>query len=402
MATFEEWAGRALEFSIGADASLGSRVRLNRITATTTGLEMSLPDARKYHTGGPILVVWNVGANSFDVVGADGGAVRTVAQNELLVCYLIDNTSAAGDWRTILEATDGVPLPPVNDFFYTIGAGDAAEFKLPIKYDHLLNSWAAGTAGTYNHIDVPAVEFSNARAYIPDGNSPYTVEQYDPDVWTVEGNATRNHTEGSASRDGTLGEFYGGGQTAANMQKHERYTEATDSWASGTALTDRQRDGAAQRIETGTIMVMGGTTSHLATWTANQTNYAHDTSGDTFTSKTSLPSVARAAFGRFLLGGDVFIAGGTTSNTATVVHDRLDSYELSGDAWTSRQAFPDGGRYQGPAGAARTTGTAYGVGGSGAVDANSYQVDTWTAIADHPASGGQYRQGEDSSVTLTL
>ena len=69
------------------------------VTASTTGLSITMPDARAVSEG--IQVVFTaVGGDDFDVVDNTGGAIITLSDGEAWVLYLTDNTTQAGTWRS--------------------------------------------------------------------------------------------------------------------------------------------------------------------------------------------------------------------------------------------------------------------------------------------------------------
>ena len=73
------------------------------ITATA-GLTLTLPPANQTSVGYDLLIR-NVGANSFDVVDFDGGAVATIAVGEARYVYVADNSTAAGIWNLFTYGT---------------------------------------------------------------------------------------------------------------------------------------------------------------------------------------------------------------------------------------------------------------------------------------------------------
>ena len=75
--------------------------RLMDVTPTGAGLAVLLPDARLAGLGQDVFFS-NPGAYSYTVQDSTGGVVATIAPGTQRYIYLIDNTTAAGTWRTIL------------------------------------------------------------------------------------------------------------------------------------------------------------------------------------------------------------------------------------------------------------------------------------------------------------
>lgn len=392
MATFAEWAGGSRKITTAVDVQLGSMVRITQIEATAPGVEAALPDARRFGKGGPVLVVWNTGSESIDIVDKEGGAFKTLAENEMVACLLIDNSTAAGEWRGQVEATDALPTSGPNDFFFTVGGFEAN--GIPWQYDHGTDSWSAGSSSTNNISESAGVEAAGI-GYIPSDTSPYQVQRYDPFSWSVLGNATATPANRSSCADLARGEFYG--RFFGSTNAHDRYDTDLDSWSSGTNFPTNHKNGAAENIETGTIMVYGG---DAGVFVANALNREHTVASDTFTSKTAM-SQQRLKFGHFTIDEEVFAVCGSIDGNGPFL-DVVESYTLAGDSWTSRQDWPDGLRWRGPAAAARAAGIGYAAGGEGSRAANSYQVDTWTAIADHGVASSGLRAAHNTSMALEV
>lgn len=74
--------------------------RIIDVTPSTSGLNITLPDANKTGTGNTILFN-NRGANTFTVKRADGVQVVTVAAGTLWQVYLTNNSTVAGTWQSL-------------------------------------------------------------------------------------------------------------------------------------------------------------------------------------------------------------------------------------------------------------------------------------------------------------
>ena len=74
--------------------------RIIDVTPSTTGLSITLSDAREVGNGETILFN-NVGANSFVVNDSTGTQIASIAAGVVYQLYLRDNSTAAGTWRTL-------------------------------------------------------------------------------------------------------------------------------------------------------------------------------------------------------------------------------------------------------------------------------------------------------------
>lgn len=71
------------------------------VTATTTGLHLALPPAAQVSTGQTVLVR-NIGSNAFVVTDNIGGTIVSAASGVAEFIYLIDNSTVAGVWSSVV------------------------------------------------------------------------------------------------------------------------------------------------------------------------------------------------------------------------------------------------------------------------------------------------------------
>lgn len=74
--------------------------RFMNLTATTTGLNVTMPDAT-LNSVGYDAIIFNAGMNSFNVVGFTGGAIATIAPGQTYYILLNGNTTQNGTWQTV-------------------------------------------------------------------------------------------------------------------------------------------------------------------------------------------------------------------------------------------------------------------------------------------------------------
>lgn len=93
-------ANTTLSWPINGNATDNYAARIMDVTATTAGLDLSMPPANQASVGQDALIR-NVGANSFDVLDYAGGAIVTVAAGESKYIYIKTNATTAGTWGVI-------------------------------------------------------------------------------------------------------------------------------------------------------------------------------------------------------------------------------------------------------------------------------------------------------------
>lgn len=84
----------------GSDSLLADILELS----TAAGLTITLPPANNASVGEDILI-FNTGAEDFDVVDADSGAVTTISAGVAKYVYIRDNSDAAGTWGVFTYGT---------------------------------------------------------------------------------------------------------------------------------------------------------------------------------------------------------------------------------------------------------------------------------------------------------
>lgn len=93
-------ANTTLSWPINGSATDNAAARIMDVTASSAGLDLSMPPANQASVGQDALIR-NVGANSFDVLDYAGGAIVTVAAGECKYIYIKTNATTAGTWGII-------------------------------------------------------------------------------------------------------------------------------------------------------------------------------------------------------------------------------------------------------------------------------------------------------------
>lgn len=91
------------------------------VSATLGPWQLNLPDATQVGKGRDVLIN-NVGSNTFTLCDSTGSTLMTITSGLSIYCYLTDNSTAAGTWRT-----------------FTYGAGTAATAAASLAGNGLLS-----------------------------------------------------------------------------------------------------------------------------------------------------------------------------------------------------------------------------------------------------------------------
>lgn len=74
--------------------------RFMNLTATNNSLNVFMPDATLVSVGYDV-IIFNAGADTFNVVDFNGGAIATIATGQTYYIILNDNTTQSGGWQTV-------------------------------------------------------------------------------------------------------------------------------------------------------------------------------------------------------------------------------------------------------------------------------------------------------------
>lgn len=236
--------GRVLNWTATGLHRLSHWFRYQRIFAFVGGVTLTLPDARRLPTGGPVFVVHNTsGSNSISIEQfGRGSTLHTIPASGAVEIYLIQNSDSAGVWAfrnispTYSETAASNQGPHLAMFLG--GSEDASNAR---EFNPYLNTWTERTDGTNSHdggsgFTIQGV--SSSRAFVAGHNSSRNMDEYDPHAWTsraaVPGTTSRHQMGGAGS---TLnGYVFGGFDSTTAQSRADRYSQALNTWATRTAL----------------------------------------------------------------------------------------------------------------------------------------------------------------------
>lgn len=93
-------ANTILSWPINGSATDNAAARIMNVTATTSGLSLTMPPANQASVGQDALIR-NVGSNTFTVKDYNGGTIISVAAGEAKYIYITTNANEAGTWGII-------------------------------------------------------------------------------------------------------------------------------------------------------------------------------------------------------------------------------------------------------------------------------------------------------------
>jgi hypothetical protein len=99
--------------------------RIMDVTASVASLTLTMPDARQASTGAD-LVLFNPGANAFNLLDSSGGVICTVQPGQGQYVYLKDSSTAAGIWGVVQFASLASSVNAASLAGPGIGASGAA------------------------------------------------------------------------------------------------------------------------------------------------------------------------------------------------------------------------------------------------------------------------------------
>ena len=198
------------------------------VSATTTNLHLALPPASQVSTGQTVLVR-NIGSNAFVVTDNVGGTIVSVSSGVAEFIYLIDNTTVAGSWTSVVlgagtssaNAADlaGFGLTAtgltLNQTYATVNYFSSA--TLPATLQAKLVVWAGGV-GTFTLLSAAVVGAGWFCIIRNGGTGILTITPAGTD--TIDGNATQQLqlTESLVLvSNGTGWDTYGYGRSSSFM-----------------------------------------------------------------------------------------------------------------------------------------------------------------------------------------
>lgn len=402
MASFEEIFGGAIAFTVTADLQLPVMKRVVTLVPTSGGHEVSMPDATRYTTGGPIKYLINKAATaiSVDIVDKDGGALFTLDQDKAARMFLVDNSTSAGTWLWDIRDTTSISGPPATGYLHTIGG--ETDTSRAWEYDHTVNTWASRGDS--------AITISSAPAFLADGNA-YALEsltagtpavrRFNSPNWdaTVLAACTRPHRDGGGAGIGSDGYVTGHPTTQSQSTQMDAYDSGGDSWSLSGTDSLNFRFGSVRAVGSLVYKLCGNTGAFFASWSGSTTTRSYNPGTSSFTALTAAPT-NRANTASFVLGSSIHLAGGKPSDAGSVT-DRHDEYDTVGDSWTNRTAYPNGATDE-PAGAGVNS-QGHVMGGSANLSHSAYAGGSWTSKASHPVSAGTtFRDANNSTLTVDV
>jgi hypothetical protein len=330
------------------------------IAATVAGVVVTMPDARQAGAGAASLI-FNAGAESFDVVSATGVAIVTLAPGQGWYVWLRDNTTESGLWRTVqfgagsssasaaslasltvkASGTSLVQAMPVRDVNSTssIGASDRGR----------LVRWTGGV-GTLTLPLAAGVGGDWFAALRNDGTGALTIARAGSDLIDGASSLTLNPSESAMIvTDGAA--FFTITKSIALTNSFTLISISVPGTGDYTLSSAEQ--GFSSYVFTG---ILTGNRSIVVPDTVAPYRVRNETSGSfTLTVKTAAGTgvVVDQANGKFLTcdGTNVFdqvtagiatpIAvadGGTGATTASAARTNLGATSLGGDLFTAADA----------------------------------------------------------------
>ena len=277
-------------------------------------------------------LTWSPGV-SLPTPRAGLAAIETAAQTILVVgggtTTVNQLSSGSNSWGTataidIARVSPGIGATGSNFLVYGGSSGST-----PLEEALTYNPYNIDLVQDAAVLHTPRTQFG----YATDNNQPYaigglgsgnsvlsSVERYSSaqDSWATVASLPQGRFAFAAVDDGAGHIFTFGGATANSASSVSstvyRYTVATNSWQTMTAMPIATRDSAAVLASNGRIYVLGGSSGSATIATVQ----SYDPVANTWRSETDLPSPVRAAAAVTDAAGRIEVIGGYNQSNAAV------------------------------------------------------------------------------------
>jgi N-acetylneuraminic acid mutarotase len=206
-------------------------------------------------------------------------------------------------------------------------------------------------------------------------------DSYVEDVWTSKTDGPTPARNACASSSIEANAYVWGGYSSTSpfyQTELQQFVHSTDTWSTKAAMPANRNWPAGMTI-TGQAYSFCG---YDSSFVSKRTSYQYTLSSDAWATKTDAPTPARTQLSGFSISDYGYICGGVDDSPSPAVIDDLDRYDPSGDSWTSKASMPET-RYGGAAFNQDGTGVfATGNKGAGVLQRSTllYDVaaDSWT------------------------
>jgi len=411
MGTQKEYHGNSATITFSADISLHrERAWVYQLEASTIGLTVTLPDATKLDTGYPIIqIVTTSGSSVFAVEDASGGTViAATSAGKVYTFALFDKSTAAGSWEYGEWTLNSTGAPPAVIFPWTLGGGTSTMLKTPYKYDFVADSWSTGANDSTANMADPGGARVGGNGIVC--NNLKDVEKLNPETWTVRTDSTADHSQcpGAELSSAEDRGYFFGSNVGADGAETWYFDESVNAWTQVTSMPGVKHKGAVGRNGT-KFTLASGTASFAAFQTAHTVVYQYDQVGDSYSTKTAI-TIARVQFAGVNDESDNLICYcGTSRDSAAIIYDDVERYNVSGDSWTSLSVHPQGDMNDGGGTHVEANERNYlltgALSGGGSTDHKKYYQhipvsDAYTEKASHGAADG-YVGTMHSNLSLT-
>ncbi len=216
-------------------------------------------------------------------------------------------------------------------------------------------------------------------------------QQDDNQGYTISDNSWAAATALPFAGNGMLGLTFSAdahsiGDRQGSTHDNDNIEYVFDSWTSRTDLPSPGRNGAIGSVISEIGYVYGGQDS-VTPFALLVDNDAYDNAGNSWTSKTNLPSPSRTTAGGAAVSSKAYSFGGTGGAPSLPLLD-TDEYDPVGNSWAAKTDIPSPARYTLPRTPVRISAKAYIIAGQSLTlklrDNDEYDPDTWTSKTDCP------------------
>jgi hypothetical protein len=344
------WRG-GVKTTLGANKTLfRAHPRFWSITASTSGIEITLPDADTLLPGYPVFVIANDGSvNDFDVLDGDGNLVVTVETGKVSFLALIENTSTAGLWYSNTSPLNSVSGGGITAYPMTIGGQDTLNDVYQFAYD--TDTWSlTSNNGSNNGVVAGATAIIEQDAHISgnSGGASDCFERYTPTAFTALTDDPQRRDNGGDGEELSVSDdiayFVSGDRSFTGRNTIGYYDKSLDSHTSRTNIPTTHHSGCFLLDKAGgtDFIWAGGSLQSVTTQAATTTVRQFDSVGNSWAVLTSMGTAKmNMSKGRDPNDDMVLYCGASNSADATY-YDSVHVYDISADSFSALNVYAGG------------------------------------------------------------
>lgn len=339
-----------IKITLGADKTL-HRVhpRYWMITASTSGVDITLPDATTLLLGYPVFVIACEGTNAINIRDAGGTLLHALAVDTVCFLALLEQNDADGLWFCHVSPLNSIGGGGITAYPMTMNGLDTLNDVYEYQYD--ADTWSlTSNNGSNNTCVAPATALIEEDAHLSGNNGGATdsFERYTPVAFTaLTDDPQRRDGGGMADSLGTatdIAYYFGGDKSFTGRNTSAYYDKSADTHTAQTNIPSTHHSGVLLRdIVGGTdFILLGGSLQSSVTPTSTTTTRQYDSVGNSWATLTVLGTAKMNMSKARDNNDDIVMYCGASNAADATIYDTVRLYDISGDSYTSLAAYSGG------------------------------------------------------------